>query len=92
MMGLGERSQAIKSAVFAVGVIHGLLMARQMYGTRGFSQVYPFSEVQMIQNIMIICSPTFSQLFEESGNLQAFCLVIAEVSAYFITNHLNPRS
>ena len=46
-----EQEPINRSLLFGVGVIHGLLVARQMFGSRGLSQVYSFTAAHMQQSI-----------------------------------------
>ena len=46
-----EQKPINRSLLFGVGVIHGLLVARQMFGSRGLSQVYSFTAAHMQQSI-----------------------------------------
>ena len=49
-----EQNMATKDIVFSACVIHGLLIARQMFGCRGLTQSYAFSEVQPNHAVQVI--------------------------------------
>ena len=46
-----NQPDAVKALVFGIGVVHGLLLARQMFGTRGMSQQYALTGTVMEQAI-----------------------------------------
>ncbi|XP_052060514.1 uncharacterized protein LOC127700861 isoform X4 [Mytilus californianus] len=51
---LSTESQVIKSIAFGLSVIQGMLSSRQLFGSQGLNQWYPFNRVQMEQAIEIL--------------------------------------
>ena len=52
-------SQNVKLSIYAIGITHGLLVARQMFGARGLSQFYSLDGskyIQAIDNVIAIVS------------------------------------
>ncbi|XP_067941284.1 uncharacterized protein [Watersipora subatra] len=60
-----KEKQSIKVLCFAIGLVHGFISTRQIVGTAGLSQWYPFSSVQMMEAVQVAISPMFSDLKEE---------------------------
>ncbi|KAK6172547.1 hypothetical protein SNE40_016179 [Patella caerulea] len=90
-----EQTQLSKALIFGAAVIQGALRARQLFGSIGMSQWFPYSSVQMIQAIDII---TGSMLKIEEGepNLEDVCygmakflyncLVVEDIDRIYIDN------
>ena len=51
---LATESQTIKSIAFGLSVIQGMLISRQLFGSQGLNQWYPFNTVQMEQAIDVL--------------------------------------
>lgn len=51
---LATESQLIKSIGFGLSVIQGMLQSRQLFGSQGLNQWYPFNMVQMEQAVEIL--------------------------------------
>ena len=46
---LSKEPQIMRTIAFGLGVIQGMLTARQLFGSQGMNQWYPFNRVQMEQ-------------------------------------------
>ena len=62
-----SESQNIRNIVFAVCVIQSMLAARQLFGTQGLNQYYPFTQVQTTQAINLVLSRMLRPSDEEGG-------------------------
>ena len=60
-------SQNIRNIVFAVCMIQSMLAARQLFGTQGLNQYYPFSRVQTTQAIYLVLNKMLRPSDEEGG-------------------------
>ena len=88
-----EQSLRVKQAVYGVGVVQGLLMARQMLGTRGTTQFYPLSTAQLVQAINIMASPHFSSVAGPGEALvDKLCKALCQVSPRFLTDRKSLRA
>ena len=79
-----KESQTIRNIVFAVCVIQSMLAARQLFGTQGLNQYYPFSRVQTTQAINLVLSKMLRPKDEEGGqpNKERLIDLIAKVMYY----------
>ena len=59
--------QSIRNIAFAMCVIQSMLAARQLFGTQGLNQYYPFTQVQTSQAINLTLSRMLRQVDEEGG-------------------------
>lgn len=75
-------SLSLKQIVYAVGVVQGLLIARQMLGTRGMSQFYPITQAQYENVVNILLSDCFTNVSGEALIDQA-CRAMTDVSKLF---------
>ncbi|KAK3108743.1 hypothetical protein FSP39_014630 [Pinctada imbricata] len=48
---VSKEPQIIRTVAFGLGVIQGMLVARQLFGSQGLNQWYPFNRVQMEQSL-----------------------------------------
>ena len=74
-----EQPMAVKDLVFGACVIHGLLVARQMFGCRGLTQSYAFSEVQPNHAVEVILRSKAEG--QEELSLNDLCQVLIQVSS-----------
>ena len=61
-------TQSIRNIAFAVCVIQSMLTARQLFGTQGLNQYYPFTQVQTTQAISLTLSRLLRKVDEEVGD------------------------
>ncbi|XP_078672103.1 uncharacterized protein LOC144911712 isoform X1 [Branchiostoma floridae x Branchiostoma belcheri] len=75
---LRDKSNNIRNMVFGLCVVQGVLLARQLYGTRGLSLQYPLSGVQLQQGIDILVGKALNEGGEEPTVDEA-CKALAEM-------------
>ncbi|XP_022099208.1 dynein beta chain, ciliary-like [Acanthaster planci] len=74
-----EMSTYIRGAAFGSCVIHGVLSARQMFGTRGLSRWYAFSTVQPNHAVEVILGSTVEGQGSKEIGVEELCTVLTEV-------------
>ena len=77
-MKVKQQPGKVWAATFGTIVVHGILLARQMYGCRGFNQRLPLTEVQILQALDVLGNQTVTG--GEEFNVQNVIHVLYEVS------------
>ena len=72
-----------RSVLFGVGVVHGLLVARQMFGSRGLSQFYSLTTAHMQQSVEWVLWTAG----QDTGNL---IQLLTQVSGFSFGGHIEP--
>ncbi|CAH1797693.1 unnamed protein product [Owenia fusiformis] len=74
-----EFATQMKTALFGVGVVQGVLIVRQLYGARGVSQWNPLSRVQIQQAIDILCGGILVDKSSGTANMENFAQVLCDL-------------
>lgn len=85
MQTLQESASNVRAAVYAVCMIHGLLVSRQMFGPVGLTKIYALSNSQVHHGIDVILKSKFREQNRPS-ELQELGELLTKVSQTFQYN------
>ncbi len=74
---LSQQNAPLAAVAFGVVIVHGALLARQMFGCRGVSQKMPLTQAQLTQALELLRDPTVTG--GEELNAQSVAKVLLEV-------------
>ena len=75
-----DKSPLTKALSFGVAVIQSVLVARQLFGSIGLSQWYPFNKVEIATAIEMIVSKMLRSSDSSEPLLEDLCYAIPQVS------------
>ena len=74
-----QSAMYIRGAAFGACVVHGLLAARQMFGTRGLTRWYGFSQIQPNHAMDVILGSSVEGQGSKVVAVEELCRLLAEV-------------
>ena len=71
--------QMVRTIAFGLGVIQGMLMARQLFGAQGLNQWYPFNQVQMEQALLALTGKMLKSDEQQAPKVDTMAEIFAKV-------------
>lgn len=72
--------QMVRTIAFGLGVIQGMLVARQLFGAQGLNQWYPFNQVQMEQALVALTGKMLKSEEQQAPKVDNMVEIFAKVS------------
>lgn len=72
--------QMVRTIAFGLGVIQGMLVARQLFGAQGLNQWYPFNRVQMEQALFALTGKMLKTEDQQAPKVDTMAEIFAKVS------------
>lgn len=76
--------QMVRTIAFGLGVIQGMLVARQLFGAQGLNQWYPFNQVQMEQALVALTGKMLKSEEQQAPKVDNMVEIFAKVSLIFL--------
>lgn len=73
------RSNLIKALAYAMAVIQGVLVSRQLFGSTGLTRWYPFGSVQIVNAIWYILEAPLNSQEGAEPSLDELCYGVGQV-------------
>ena len=77
-----SESTLIKGLAFAMAVIQGCLVARQLFGSAGLTRWYPFGSIQVVNAIWFLVGRPLLTMDGSEPGLDDLCHCVGEVRAF----------
>lgn len=74
----------VRTIAFGLGVIQGMLVARQLFGAQGLNQWYPFNQVQMEQALVALTGKMLKSEEQQAPKVDNMVEIFAKVSLIFL--------
>nr|XP_022320176.1 dynein beta chain, flagellar outer arm-like isoform X6 [Crassostrea virginica] len=78
--------QMVRTIAFGLGVIQGMLMARQLFGAQGLNQWYPFNQVQMEQALLALTGKMLKSDEQQAPKVDTMAEIFAKAESPWPTN------
>ena len=76
----------VRTIAFGLGVIQGMLMARQLFGAQGLNQWYPFNQVQMEQALLALTGKMLKSDEQQAPKVDTMAEIFAKVFKAWYSN------
>lgn len=74
-----QENQMVRSLVYGIAVIQGVLVARQLFGSLGLSQWYPFDTVEISCAVSMVTGTLLRKKDETEPGLEELCFGLSKV-------------